>query len=180
MECRDIQTLLADYDSGAIDRKRSAFIQSHLAECPICCAELQAIRMAGFAVESLEEVEPPIGIWQMIEARGGAFFTQPGKRQSWFGTLRLEWAAASAVMAILLFILSVVISLHSFQPRPPAELLNPTTPAPIVQPIAANAPMIRYFDQHEATSARDELADPVSSGLVTFISDTMPVEESGQ
>jgi hypothetical protein len=179
MNCDSVRAKLADFDVGALDSDRSAAVQAHIQVCPGCCAELEAQRAAGLAVARLRPIEPPAIIWQMIEARCGSLFVQSEKRGSWLRPMRLQWAAVSTVLAVLLFVLSVFVSLRTLHPRPPQELLNPSGPAPIAQS-TASAPMVRYFDQHTATSAQDELADPVSMGLVTFVSDSMPAEGSGQ
>jgi len=174
MECGEVRELLADYSVENLAEGAREQVEGHLRICAECRSHLAAFFAAGEMVERLESLEPPAEIWQKIQARGGKLFALPSERVA---ARRLRWAFASALVSVLMLILSITLSLHFFQPRLPE--VSPALPMETVyqgRPSAPYGEMAGYFNEHAATSARDVLADPVSLGLVSFSETSAPEE----
>jgi anti-sigma factor RsiW len=69
MKCEHVQEKLSEYLDGLLNRDTSGLIQSHLASCPSCQAEAQALAEAKRAVAGLPVIEPPSGFSQRVMGR---------------------------------------------------------------------------------------------------------------
>jgi hypothetical protein len=166
--CDKIQPLLPDFSADNLKPNTAEQVKAHMQACADCRAQLAQLVAAGRMVEQLAGLEPPTEIWRTIQARGERFFRSPA------APTRLRFAFASAVMALLIFAISVVMSLHFFQPQPLVTLQSPPSSLTFrnVEPVVAHSGAMSYFNQHAATAAQDPFADPVSLGLVAVSDDT--------
>jgi len=69
MKCEQVREKLSEYLDGVLDRDTSALIESHLASCTHCQAEVQVLTEAKRAVASLPVVDPPPGFSQRVMSR---------------------------------------------------------------------------------------------------------------
>jgi anti-sigma factor RsiW len=77
MTCDRVRDRLQGYDEGTLDRAERAQVAGHLAECPDCQADLDALTRLGPALAALpRRIEPPADLWRGIAPRlrraGGA------------------------------------------------------------------------------------------------------------
>ena len=52
-----------------VDESPQADEARHLATCLVCTSELEALRTQTQALASLPEIRPPLGDWEVLEAR---------------------------------------------------------------------------------------------------------------
>lgn len=69
MKCEQVQEKLSEYLDGHLDRDASGLIESHLASCPHCQAEVRALAEAKRMVAGLPAIEPPPGFSQRVMSR---------------------------------------------------------------------------------------------------------------
>lgn len=89
------ETLSELLDGGAVTGA-----EAHLAGCPVCQGELEALRGLRAELRELPELDPPPDLWAAIEARIPA---APGSRRSrlrWPALIALQVAAMAAVFVI--------------------------------------------------------------------------------
>lgn len=67
MQCDRAQEFFSDYLERTLDRPMTVALESHLAGCASCRAEIEALQAICFALDSVPEVEPPAdGAWQVM------------------------------------------------------------------------------------------------------------------
>jgi hypothetical protein len=169
MECRQACELLADYSVENLSGTLMTQVREHLDTCASCAQQLAGLNAAGTLIERLERLDPPDSIWQTVQARGERYL-QPAA--PWFFGLG-QWRQAFGALAtaVIIVIVSMLVSVMAFRPHPPGNLNNIGAPA-LSRTTAAMAPtpVKAYIDQHAAVASRDPLSDPVSMGLVTLVS----------
>ncbi len=97
MDCKACRTELPHCLESARASRRGAQVEAHLAACPTCAAELDALRQTVDLLRVATDATPPAGLWARIEAD----LDRPQPR--WQPFPRLAWAGAVAVLAAVLF-----------------------------------------------------------------------------
>lgn len=121
---------LSEYLDGGI----APGAEEHLAACPLCVAELDALRELRDELRSLPALEPPPTLWARIEAR-----LPVGRRARWLA----PWpgrVAMQAVAAAAVFALGLGLGRMALDSEPGAGDVADVTPAaqrPGVQPASA-------------------------------------------
>ena len=87
--------LLSALLDGELGPDEESAVSAHVAGCPACAAELQAIGAVRRAVRSLPAVDPPFGFYErmLLPGAGGASF---GASRPWWRDRRKAVAAALA------------------------------------------------------------------------------------
>lgn len=85
--CATCSPLLDEYLDGTLDDARRAAVEAHLAGCPACRAELEAIRRIAAEARALPPtLAPPAATWDGIAARlprATPARTGPARRLTW-------------------------------------------------------------------------------------------------
>lgn len=76
----------------------------HLARCPLCSSELEAMRAQTRALGSLPEIRPPLGDWEVLEARlrSEGLIEDPGMMSRITLAHTPTWMRAAAAAALFL------------------------------------------------------------------------------
>ncbi|HVP91031.1 MAG TPA: zf-HC2 domain-containing protein [Terriglobales bacterium] len=69
MKCSKAQRAISEYVDGALDTRRAAELERHVAVCPACREVLADFRGMKDAAAGLEAPEPDPAVWRKIEAR---------------------------------------------------------------------------------------------------------------
>jgi anti-sigma factor RsiW len=69
MDCRHVQTNIADYSVGLLRPRESAQLEQHLSACPACAHELRQLEAVMGLVEQLGAKEPPPHLWNGVYNR---------------------------------------------------------------------------------------------------------------
>lgn len=108
MTCDTIIPLLDDHLDGALSPEDSARVDAHLATCPACRSEIEALRSILADARGLpRSVMPARDLWSGIEGRlggqagGHLGVDSPPVRQSARPPVRLAWQLAAAVALVL-------------------------------------------------------------------------------
>jgi hypothetical protein len=116
MKCEQVQEKLSEYIDGLLDRDISGLIQSHLASCPRCQAEAQALAEAKRAVAGLPVIEPPSGFSQRVMGR----VREEANRPSLFRRLFLPMRIKIPIHALTLLLVGG-IAVYLYQTRQPVQ-----------------------------------------------------------
>jgi len=138
MKCEHVQEKLSEYLDGLLDRDTSGLIQSHLASCPRCQAEGQALAEAKRAVAALPVIEPPSGFSQRVMGR----VREEADRPNLFRRLFLPMRIKIPIHALALFLVGgiAVYLYQTHQPVQPVETKSiPSAPEQIAR-LEQNAP----------------------------------------
>ena len=129
MECGRIREQLGFYVDGALGERDSREIADHLAGCAECRAELAALRTLIETSQSIEAIEPPVGLRAAIAA---ATTQKAVKELGLVSRLRatlspgvLRWAGGLAGAAVLTVGLLVSLRQAQIPTRPPARAPSP-------------------------------------------------------
>lgn len=120
---------LSEYLDGGV----APGAEEHLAGCPLCEAELEALRELREELRSLPELDPPPTLWAGIEAR-----LPVGRRARWPGA----WpgrVAIQAVAAAAVFVLGLGLGRMAFDGEPTGGDVAGVSSEPqgvVVQPAA--------------------------------------------
>ena len=89
--------------SRLVDEQPASEERVHLERCPACKAELQAIRVQTSALRSLPDMRPPVGDWEVIQARlvSEGLVKRPGGFAATLAVTPLWMRAAAAVLLFL-------------------------------------------------------------------------------
>jgi anti-sigma factor RsiW len=89
--------------SRLVDERPAPEERAHLERCEACKAELQALRVQTSALRSLPDLRPPVGDWEVIQARmvSEGLVRRPG---SFAATLAVTPGWMRAAAAVLLFL----------------------------------------------------------------------------
>lgn len=69
MTCHEIKILLSDYLVDNVDPSMRLTIAAHIANCPDCAHELEALKRTGFLINTIPLAEPPVGLWNEIASQ---------------------------------------------------------------------------------------------------------------
>jgi anti-sigma-K factor RskA len=95
--CNEIMALLDEYADGTLEPSERALVETHLASCPVCLAELNSIRdLLADARRLPRSVLPERDLWSGIEARLGPATPSTPRWIAWGTALRI--AAAIGLM----------------------------------------------------------------------------------
>jgi len=132
MKCEHVQEKLSEYLDGLLDRDTSGLIQSHLASCPHCQAEIQALTEAKRAVAGLPVIEPPSGFSQRVMGR----VREEADRRNLFRRLFLPMRIKIPIHALALILVGgiAVYLYQSHQPVQPVAMKSiPSAPEQIAR-----------------------------------------------
>jgi hypothetical protein len=103
-----MEHLSADTLSRLVDEQPAPEERAHLERCVLCRAELQALKVQTSALRSLPDLRPPVGDWEVIQARlvSEGLVKRPGGFAATLAVTPL-WMRAAA--AVLLFISGGVV-----------------------------------------------------------------------
>ena len=90
--------------SRLVDERPAPEERAHLDRCEACKAELQALRVQTSALRSLPDLRPPVGDWEVIQARlvSEGLVKRPGTFAATLGTTPGWMRAAAAVLLFLM------------------------------------------------------------------------------
>jgi hypothetical protein len=90
--------------SRLVDDKPAPEERAHLERCEACKAELQALRVQTSALRSLPDLRPPVGDWEVIQARlvSEGLVRRPGTFAETLGATPGWMRAAAAVLLFLM------------------------------------------------------------------------------
>jgi Putative zinc-finger len=92
--------LLSAYLDGELSPAERDQVDTHLASCPACRADLDEERDVRAAVRGLPPVDPPFGFYERILRDGPTDTAQPKKRRIRFGMANLAATAAAWVLVL--------------------------------------------------------------------------------
>lgn len=95
-----MQKELADYQAGALDERRRAAVEQHLASCHTCQRELMALNRTVALLEAAPQVDAPARVWAGIAQE-----IAPRRRHA----ARAWVPAFAAAILIAVVILAVVL-----------------------------------------------------------------------
>lgn len=143
MECREIQTRLADYSVGLLNPRQRERVGAHLAGCTACTREWQALQGVMGLVEQFGALEPPPGLWNGVYNRVIVDEPAPAPVSIW---QRLRAHPARAIGSTLAA--AALAAAAWFYAVPPA-----------VPPGAAEQPMVIAVREHALASSEALFAD---------------------
>lgn len=83
MECREVETRLAEYSAGLLPPRQGAAIASHLERCSACAREWKSFQGVLGLVGQYAALEPPPGLWNGIYNRIVTEAPEPAARSWW-------------------------------------------------------------------------------------------------
>jgi hypothetical protein len=155
MTCQDCLDALNDLLDGALTAARRREIEGHLQGCEACAtvhADLARIRLLG---SSLERLQPPVGVWERIEAE-----TVPGRAGrnpagAWW-LRRAVWMPVAVAASLVLAVAIVYLVQQQWAGRS-AEADPPTTSATSVgdhPELQSVATQLQLAEQHYENAIR--------------------------
>ena len=103
MDCKDINKRLTAWVDGGLPEHESKIINAHLAKCPVCRSESQAIRRISEALDGLPAMNAPAGFSRKTMRAFRNSMERPSFAQWWQGlNLAMRGAVCGAVMGGLL------------------------------------------------------------------------------
>lgn len=164
MNCQEIQLQLSGYLEKSLDAIRMKSIETHLASCPFCRAELHGLADCIKWVAALPTVEPPPGFSQRVMAQAREMTPAAGYWQRFFAPLRLP-VPVQAAAVVLVSVLAVLLYQSAPQPDNPG-FVQEITSAPVL-PSQAEQTQAEQKNQFPAenTFAPAERAAPSSAGI---------------
>ena len=111
--CKDIQSQLADFVVGTLQKPERAEIARHLQECTTCQRELRALQRVGTVLDALPSEEATAGLWEAIRRDIEAPKPEPARAPWWETLLPPRWprmayaglaAAAAVAVALVMFV----------------------------------------------------------------------------
>ena len=152
IECIDTHKLLSRYLAGRVFSLQRSRVESHLAECPICSSELDALRRIRETERFLEDLGPGRGIAGTIRSFGSAVMVL---------FYRPLWVIVILVSTLALYRNVLTPMLHDPElemldagaPLPPAAAPQALATAPDVLPAAP----VQSEPKNESLPAADPL-----------------------
>ncbi|MCX7920185.1 MAG: zf-HC2 domain-containing protein [bacterium] len=156
MTCETIRLKLADYILDNLNPSEQQEIRVHLEGCAVCRNELELLTRVEVLINAVKLEEPPIGLWEKIEAKITTQETKVRASQtlvSWFKTSPMP---RFATIAILLIIVGGGLwwRFHRL----------PNYPVTPVQ--TAEEPIEIYMTQHTISTLEDPVTDKNGIGLI--------------
>jgi len=131
MTCDRCSSQLGDYVDGHLPAAERAEVESHLRDCAACQEDLDGLRLAVSAMQSLEPVEPPAWLLGSITAALDA--AGPARRRVW----AWSWQQASALAVAACVLVGFVAVFHAGVGVPTGE---PVAVLPHATPLVAPRP----------------------------------------
>jgi anti-sigma factor RsiW len=128
-ECERIRDLLPGLADGDLDAEDAALVSGHVAVCPACARESEAMRSISLALR--QEPCPDIALPTGAQAAAWILDRERGARP-WWASFRFVWAPVAAVGAIA----GLVFYTSGGFPGRTAEAPQQTRPA-AVEPLPA-------------------------------------------
>jgi anti-sigma factor RsiW len=115
-----MRDLLEAYYEGALPRRQDELVAAHLERCPACQAELAQIHRAATALEAIPRAEPGAELLRSISLAAAALPSPLELRREFAGWRRvgLITAGATAILALLNYVVRPIIAQHSYLPHP--------------------------------------------------------------
>lgn len=149
ISCESVRKQLSDYIVGNLGAGERRRIKEHLSICLECSKELVCLEETGRIVEALEQVEPPVGLWNGVYNR----ITQPEEE---IRRQRSHWGWPKRVMAMGSFAAAAVVMAVGLINGPERHESLPL----------ADSAMQEYVRGHAMLSAQNPFADRVSLGTL--------------
>jgi len=143
-----VQDLLADYRTGILSSRKSAWVEEHIQQCTECAKELRLLDGVLALVDAnTSEQEPPAGLWNGVYNR----ITSPeAQRRTVVGGLR-QWIA-KPVQAAGVGIAALALAVGLFVGTGPRDVNTPMQ-------MASGS---EYVQGHALYAGQAPLADRVS------------------
>ncbi|MEJ2559536.1 MAG: zf-HC2 domain-containing protein [Anaerolineae bacterium] len=119
MRCLDVQAELEAYADGELGLERSALLETHLASCRACQAELARLQAVAAALETWPLVMEPAQFTAQVMARVRPRPAQPRFRLRWSDLLVSLVGAGLAVAAILTSLIVLTLTVWDLFMRKP-------------------------------------------------------------
>lgn len=107
MSCNLPEELLALHAGGDLTVAEASQVETHIATCAPCAAELEAYRSAREALlEIREEEQPEVSLWSELDARLDAVDAAGRHRLPWFrrfGFAPVMMSAAALLLAVVFY-----------------------------------------------------------------------------
>jgi len=174
-ECKKCRALLVEALYGELDSKEQDFFEKHLASCPACAAESEAMTETLKIMDERVRPERDQGFWNGYWDRLSRRMKEEEavveeKPRSWAKILGRSWSlrprwALQAAAALALIAAGILIGRMIFAPRQlPVEASRPAVEAPPVQP-GEGDPVLRarnYVDRSKLVLLALVNYDPTS------------------
>jgi hypothetical protein len=151
MDCAQIKNLMSAYLDNVLDATNAKLLEQHLAACPTCAAELQALRSTLAALGSLQKLAAPADFLDRVHLR----LEQPSGVRRFLHALLFPWRVklplglAGAVATALLVVLTYQQMKTTKGPMPAPTVLPvapaaraPSQPAPVAHEKPAAVPSL--------------------------------------
>lgn len=124
MDCNDIDKLLTAYLEGEVTPEEEGQVRLHLAECPHCRSEMEALAASRDKLRSVlkieaSRVETPPGSWEQIIERAGV--KDKGEKKSTAGRLGLFWCLVPLYSLLLAVLVTGFAGVFGAAAPPPPE-----------------------------------------------------------
>ncbi len=107
MSCNLPEELLALHAGGDLTVAEASQVETHIAKCAPCAAELEAFRAARLALQEIrEEAQPEVSLWAELDARLDAVDAAGRHRLPWFRRFNFApvmMSAAALLLAVVFY-----------------------------------------------------------------------------
>lgn len=149
MKCENVQDLIAEYRSNALEPDVVQEFESHIANCADCRRELEEFdAVVGLVDDNFTELEAPVGLWNGVYNR----ITEPEQKPSIIDRLTGGWIRTPA--RALGFGAAVLVLV--------AGLMFNRMQSPQIENMEYTATDNRYVQAHALTAGTAPLADRAS------------------
>ncbi|MFB3896548.1 MAG: anti-sigma factor [bacterium] len=163
MPCHEVKGLLSDYIVDNVDSSVRQTIASHIAGCPECARELQALQRTAFLVNTIPLTEPPAGLWNKI-APHLAEYKQKKIGSSFVWWNRFEWLKLKPIPVFASAIIICLIIGGLWWQH--GSIITPKPMQTKIQPKANEDSIELYAAQHNAATLEDPATDKNSAALL--------------
>ena len=119
-DCAKIRGLLEAYYEGVLARRQEELVAAHLGRCPSCQSELAHIHSVAAALERIPAAQPGVELLRSISLAAAALPSPREVRRELAGwrPIGLIAACATAILALLNYVVRPLIQQHSYLPHP--------------------------------------------------------------
>jgi anti-sigma factor RsiW len=119
-DCARVRELLEAYYEGALPKRQDESLAAHLGRCLSCQAELAQIHRVAAALEGMPAAEPGVELLRSISLAAAALPSPREVRREFAGWRRvgLLTAGATAILALLNYVVRPILAQHSYLPHP--------------------------------------------------------------